>query len=589
MAQLSDADEPNVNVAHRLAQFAAETPGRLAVAEPLGKRRPGRKRRYNEITFAELEADSNRIASGLLQMGVPHEARIVLMVRPGIDFISLVFALLKSGVTMVLVDPGMGRGNLLRCLQEVEPEGFVAISLAQAVRCLFARRFSKAKHNVTVGRRWFWGGSTLEQVRQLGDPRPLERTTLPSDSAAIIFTTGSTGPPKGVLYSHGNFDHQVTEIGTRYQIDPGEIDLPGFPLFGLFNCAMGVSTIIPDMDPTRPAEVDPENVLEAVRDWDITQSFGSPALWNTVSTYCEAHQKKLPTIRRVLSAGAPVPPHVLERVKKIIHPDGDIFTPYGATEALPVASISATEVLQETAPLTNKGRGVCVGAKFPGIEWKVISIDDAPIASIDGVRELPAGEIGELMVKGAVVTTKYVIRPDACVANGATSEHNRPATPESPRLAVNANKLHKVADGGEFWHRMGDVGYLEPATDERPERFWLCGRKTHRLLTESGPMFTIPCEAIMNTHEKTYRSALVGLGPPGSHTPVLIAEPLGEYFPAEDSKVNAYVDELKELAAQHKLTRPIEHFLIHRSLPVDIRHNSKIFREQLVGWAAKRI
>ena len=245
-------------------------------------------------------------------MGVRPGMRLVLMVPPSIDFISLVFAMFKAGVITVLIDPGMGRRNLIRCLAESEPEGFIGIPLAQAVRAVLRRRFPKAKYNVTVGRRWFWGGRTLAQLRA----RTLNAGFQPAatkadDPAAIIFTTGSTGPPKGVLYRHGNFDRQADEIRDFYGIQPGEIDLPGFPLFALFNCAMGVTTVIPDMDPTRPARVDPRNIIEAVRDWNVTQAFGSPALWNVVGRYCEEHQIVLPTLKRVLSAGAPVPPHVL--------------------------------------------------------------------------------------------------------------------------------------------------------------------------------------------------------------------------------------------------------------------------------------
>ena len=207
---------------------------------------------------------------------------------------------------------------------------------------------------MTVGRRWFWGGVTLDQLR--GGPwggRELAPTTA-GQPAAIIFTTGSTGPPKGVLYTHGNFDAQVEQIRDFYGIRPGEVDLPAFPLFGLFNCAMGVTAVIPDMDPSRPAAVDPTKIIEAVTDWNVTQAFGSPAIWDRVGRYCEAHAIRLPTLRRVLSAGAPVPAEVLRRMKACIHPEGDIHTPYGATEALPVASISASEVL-----------GDCPDAKSP--------------------------------------------------------------------------------------------------------------------------------------------------------------------------------------------------------------------------------
>src|SRR5262249_38150793 len=156
-----------------------------------------------------------------------------------------------------------------------------------------------------------------------------------------------TGPPKGVLYRHGNFNQQADEIRDFYNIQPGEIDLPGFPLFALFNCAMGVTTVIPDMDPTRPARVNPKNIIEHVNDWKVTQACGPRALCTAAARYWETHKTALPTLKRSLPAGAPPPPHVLKRMKAAIPADGDIHTPYGATEALPVASISATQVLSE--------------------------------------------------------------------------------------------------------------------------------------------------------------------------------------------------------------------------------------------------
>jgi len=230
-----------VNVGLRLAATAARDPDGIAVVEPAGRDASG-KRRYRQCTFRQLEDDSNLLADGLRWMGVSDQTRMVLMVRPSTDFISLVFALFKAGAVTVLIDPGMGRKNLVRCLAESEPEGFVAIPLVQAIRSLLRRRFPKSRYHVTAGRRWFWGGATLEQLRT----RRLDANFQPAashadDPAAIIFTTGSTGPPKGTLYTHGNFDRQVDELRDFYDIRAGELDLPGFPLFGLFNCAMGVT------------------------------------------------------------------------------------------------------------------------------------------------------------------------------------------------------------------------------------------------------------------------------------------------------------------------------------------------------------
>ena len=315
-----------VNVAARLTEMARTRPDAVAVVEPLGYDAAGH-RRYRHVTFRELDEDSDRIARGMLDAGAARGMRLALLVRPGIDFISLVFAMLKAGVVTILIDPGMGGRKLIHCLAEAEPEGFVAIPPAHAVRVFLRNRFPLARFNVTVGRRWFWGGPTLEQFRRRPHPGSQLALTLADDPAAIIFTTGSTGPPKGVLYRHGNFDHQVTEIQDFYGIEPGEIDVPGFPLFGLFNCAMGVTAVIPDMDPSRPARVDPAKYIEAIQDWKATQSFASPAVWNRVGLYCEKNRIRLETLRRVLSAGAPIPTHVLQRMKACIHEEGEVHTP----------------------------------------------------------------------------------------------------------------------------------------------------------------------------------------------------------------------------------------------------------------------
>ncbi len=549
---------PRVNVARRLTAMAARQGEAIAIVVPRRGRQNGR-RNYNTLTFGQLEADSNRLASALDDWGVVPGTRIALLVRPGIEFISLVFALLKAGAVTVLVDPGMGRKNLVRSLAEAEPEGFIAIPLVQAIRAVLRSTFPLARFNVTVGHRLFWGGLTLDELRRRGTDKPYCRDTSGDDPAAIIFTTGSTGPPKGVLYRHENFDCQVTQLQEFYRIQPGEIDIAAFPLFALFNAALGVTAVIPDMDPSRPAKVDPRNIVEAVHDWQATQAFGSPAVWNVVGSYCQEHNIRLPTLRRVLSAGAPVPPRVLERMKSVIADDGDIHTPYGATEALPVASIAASDVLSETRQVWARGGGTCVGRHFSGIEWKVIEIVDGPISRMSEVAELPTGQIGELIVSGNVVTRQYVTRKEA-------------------------NALAKIVDGSRVWHRMGDVGYLDDH-----DRFWFCGRMAHRVRTAAGDMFTIPCEAIFNQHPHVYRSALVGIGPADRQQPVIIVEPWPGRMPRSRVERDEFVGELSELARGNPLTADIHDFLFHASMPVDIRHNSKIFREKLAEWAAARL
>ncbi|MEZ6146402.1 MAG: fatty acid CoA ligase family protein [Planctomycetaceae bacterium] len=551
-----------VNIAARLTECAKEFPERKAVIQPRGRQADGAYR-YEVWTFRELDDESDRIARGLMEMGVTPGKRMVLFVPFSREFLSLTFALFKTGATIVLIDPGMGRSSIFRCLEEVQPDGFVAIPIVHAVRLARRRLFPHARLNVTVGRRWFWGGRTYRQLSACHGELQIVPTRA-TDPAAIIYTSGSTGTPKGVVYEHGMFDAQVDMIRDFYGIEPGEIDLPGFPLFGLFNAAMGVTTVIPDMDPTRPADVNPENIISHIRDWNVTQAFGSPAFWNRVGRHCEQQGVTFPTLRRGMSAGGPVPNHVLERMSRVFCGEGTaLHTPYGATECLPVASISSDEVLLQTAAKTRHGAGTCVGRPFPDVDVRIIEITEGPIETIDRARPLPTGEIGEIIVCSRSATREYDRRPEA-------------------------TQLAKIPDStnwkSAFWHRMGDVGYLD-----EEGHLWFCGRKAHIVQTNQGRMFSVCCEAIFNEHPHVYRSALVGLGKPPQQQPAIVIEPEEGHFPTTEEEQARFCEALLEIARGSELTANIQTILVHRSLPVDTRHNVKINREQLALWAAEQL
>jgi len=578
------------NIARRLSEIAERFPHQRAVVCPAGRDAEGRVA-YSQLTFQQLDRESDRLARGLQSIGVVPSTRLVLMVRFGIEFVSLVFAAFKAGAVIVLIDPGMGLSNVLDCLEEVEPEGFLAIPPVHAVRLLNRRRFRHSRHNLTVGRRWFWGGPTYRALASAAW-QPFEAAAMrETDPAAVIFTSGSTGPAKGVIYEHGMFNAQVDLIRDQYVIEPGGVDLSGFPLFGLFNAAMGTTTVIPAMNPSKPARANPARIVEAIEDQTVSQSFGSPVLWERVMRHCEDRQIRLPSLRRVFSAGAAVPVSVLERLQTVLasepqcpspdcpsanggeqdlpHSDAaaEIHTPYGATEALPVSTISAREIIEHTALRTRTGAGTCVGQPFPGVRIKIIEITDAPIPTISAAREMPTGQIGEVIVQGPSVTRRYLRRPDADAASKIADP------PESGPGATTP-----------FWHRMGDVGYLDDLG-----RLWYCGRKSHIVTTRKGPLFTEPCEAIFNEHPRVFRSALVGVGRRGEQIPVIVVEPQKGQFPLWSADRQKFSSELRDLAAGNPLTLDVHTVLFHRSLPVDARHNSKINRERLALWAANGV
>jgi acyl-CoA synthetase (AMP-forming)/AMP-acid ligase II len=544
------APDSTVNVATYLAALAAREPDRPAVHMPY---RGG----YRTLTFAELDRLSGDIARGLDAVGIHRGVRTVLMVGPSLDFFALTFALFKVGAVPVMIDPGMGVRNLGTCLAEARPEGFIGIPKAHLARRLLGWARDTIQITVTTGSRLFGGKYSARGLQKIDErlgPLPVA-DTLADETAAILFTSGSTGVAKGVVYTHGIFAAQIEYLKQVYAIEPGEIDLSTFPLFALFGPALGMTAVIPEMDPTRPANVDPTKIIAAVERFKVSNLFGSPALINRVGRYGVEHGIKLPTLRRVISCGAPVSAKAIERFATMLGPGAQVFTPYGATESLPVANIGGDTILKETRHRTDAGKGVCVGRPIHGLEVRVIPITDDPVPTFDELTALPPGEIGEFAVRGPVVTAEYFGRP-------------------------HATALAKMRDAaGRLWHRMGDVGYL----DEQG-RLWFCGRKSHRVETPEGTHFTIPCEAVFNRVPGVFRTALVGVKRNGVTVPVVCVELEDAPGPAE-RPWNEIERDLRAAASRHEHTPRIEVFLEYpRSFPVDVRHNAKIFREKLARW-----
>jgi olefin beta-lactone synthetase len=547
------------NIAEPLQRQAHERPYQAAIYQP--SRHSGL---YYRGTFLQLwDAISVRMA-GLKAAGITRGMRTVLMVPPSIDFVTYTFALFRLGAVPVFVDPGIGLRHLRECLDHAAPEAFIGVPKACFARWLFGW----ARHTIRINLKISGAGKkAIDGVWVEGRAASDDIANTSSDDvAAILFTSGSTGVPKGAVYTHGMFLAQLESLRQTFAIEPGEYDLCTFPLFALFGPALGMTSVVPRMDPTRPAKVNHWEVILPVQNFGISNLFGSPALLNRVvrqiddvaPLYGTTEHFRCPSLKRVLSAGAPVAPQILERFRKLLAPGVQIYTPYGATEALPVTVIGSDEVLNETRHKTAQGLGTCVGKPVAGIDVKIIRISDEPIVEWSDELEVKPGEIGEICVYGPVVTQEYFRRPDLTA-------------------------LAKIPDvtRGRKWHRMGDVGYFDAEG-----RLWFCGRKSQRVIAPARTYFTDPVEGIFNAHPAVFRSALVGVKRNGIVEPVLCVE--------REKTANSQADgvvagQLLELGKTFELTREIKTILFHKSFPVDIRHNSKIFREKLAVWAQRQL
>jgi acyl-CoA synthetase (AMP-forming)/AMP-acid ligase II len=544
-------NDPGSNVARHLRIAATDRPDGLATKSPTSVKPTGEVQ-HEVRTFRQLDQESDSAAGYFAQAGISEGARVLLAVRPGHDLIVGMFALLKLGAIPVAIDPGMGWSAFLDCVRRSRPTALVGVRSASLLSRLPFAAFRTLSHRVTVG-----NSAWRQALATTGQPaRPIAHAQ--SDTlAAILFTSGSTGAPKGVCYTHGMFDAQIELVRSTYGIRPGETDMAMLPLFALFNPALGTTTVTPLLDPSKPLAADPAPLVAALIAEKVTSSFGSPAIWGKVADHCEARGLKLPDLRRLLIAGAPVSGELLAQLR-IIAPHCVTHTPYGATECLPVTTITADELLGEARQLALRGQGTCVGRPVSGVEIRVIRETDGPIPTLAEAQPCAPGEIGEIIATGPSVTREY------------------DGLPEATRLA-------KIADGGRVWHRMGDLGSLDASG-----RLFFFGRRVEKVRAAEGELPTESLEPAFRQHPQVFRCALIGLGAAPHQTPALVVEPRAGAFPADEAARARFVAELRELARINPPADRVQHIVFQRALPVDVRHNAKIHRLQLAKeWTSR--
>jgi acyl-CoA synthetase (AMP-forming)/AMP-acid ligase II len=530
-----------MNIAYRIREVSLRIPDKKSVVLAKDK---------SFYTFKEFEERSNQFANRFVKLGIKPGMRTLLFVKPCLDFSVITFALFKVGAIPVLIDPGMGIPNLLNSVKQVRPEAIVSISLVHWMRRFKKEYFTNLKVKVSLGR---VGGSThylyqnLDSESKMFTPHEVKM----SDYAAILFTSGGTGIPKGVLYTHGILNAQTDALKEMFSLNESKVDLPGFPLFALFTLAMGMTSVIPEMDPTKPAQCDPAKIVKNIIENNVTFVAGSPAIWEKVGKYCLREKITLPSVEQVVMFGAPVRAEIHQMYKTILL-KGDTFTPYGATECLPVSLVSGSEVLRDHLPVMLRGFGTCIGKVIPGITLKILKTSDIP----EGVLfELPRNEIGEIAVTGLQVTPGYFEMEDE-------------------------TKKAKIIQDGKLWHRMGDVGWMD-----EDNNLWFLGRKGHRVETGDETFYSIQMESIFNQHPQIRRTALVKLQIKDRIVPGLVIE----RHDKETRMTEGFQRELNVLKDSTEFTKSISQFFLHRSFPVDVRHNIKIDRIKLSHWAQEQI
>ena len=547
-----------IRVADLVLEVARTDPGRVALTHT--ERGSDGVLVHRERSYGELSDRAERLAVGLRAAGVREGTLCSFMVPPSFDALVLGTALFRIGATLVGIEPySHGLRRVTRCLDRVGPEVFFGTPSAHLAKRLFSWGRRTIRQQYVVDGRWPGVKSLDDLLADKAPTEPVPADVAPEDPAVIAFTTGSTGTPKPTVLRRRNFGAMVDLVHNQWSLGNGGdvVDMPTFPMFWIIALSCGGQVVIPPMDFTMkgPGDADPDALLRTIQEHGVRSMFGSPALLRNLAEHAHRRSITVPSVRRVVAGGAEVHGPLYSAVKDVLGPEGELYSNYGATEALPLCEIDGTTVLKETWERTERGEGLCVGPGFPGVELRIVSVTEAPVASIDDVETLPPGEVGEVIARSPHISEDYFRDPAATAAN-------------------------KIPDpDGSVWHRMGDVGFL----DEQG-RLWLGGRRSHRVVTPDRVYLPLQVEPVVATHPAVRRAALVSVPRAGSFVPVVCVERSDE----DRRGAAAVIAELRELMHRYPTTRGITEFVEVRRLPVDRRHNAKIDRPGLGAKLARR-
>ena len=539
-----DENSPEQNIATHLSRASKNSPDQLAIIS-------AKKGAFDPRSFKELHQDVKDCAAYLQFHGISKGDHVLLGVKPGFQLILISFSLFFLGAIPIIIDPGMGLKAFLKCIKNTQPSALIGVSLMHLIGKFFPKSFKSIEKKILIRSERF-----LDEIKpKTGRLIPSLVTTIEEDLAAIVFTSGSTGTPKGVSYTHRVFNSQIHHLKKNFGIQPGEKDLATLPIFALFNPALGVTSVIPNMNPRKPSLADGKNLVQTILEYNITTAFASPVIGKKIYDACKPENLTLPKVKRFFLAGAPSHPTLVKNLSNIIS-KGTVILPYGATEALPISATDHHEV-KILAKDIAQGNGSCLGKPLSGNVVRIMPITHSPFESGSNCpKGLEQGEVGEICISGSIVSKEYFKMPGATVDS----------------------KFH---DGKFNFHRMGDLGYFDSQGFLR-----FLGRKVERILTQYGPLETERCEPIINGIKEVSRSALIGIGLGQIKEPCIVVELV------KNTKKSEYKSIKKEIFSSLKNRFPEHSFpyiIFEKSLPVDSRHNAKIHRLSLSKKWSKKV
>ncbi len=484
-------------------------------------------------SFDELEKKINIFANAFSEEGINAQDRVLVFIPPCIELIATVFALFKIGATPVFIDPGMGIDKLLENIQKTKATALIAISKAILLQKMKGKFFTSIKTIINVDGGLI--GKSLKKIVKNKSNMFESYTYSKNDIAAILFTSGATGPSKGVEYSMEMFVEQTKALKELFSLSAEQRDMSGFPLFALYSLSIGLTTYLSEsIDARRPAETNGKKLAAELVKHNVSFANGSPSIWISLAKYLKAKKKTIPNLKKLAMFGAPISHELIKDLRDTL-PNCTVYTPYGATESLPVSVITDEMILGDTFRDTQSAKGVCVGYLHSSVDLDIRNTND--------YSEIGEYKVGEIYINSKMTSKQYFENEDA-------------------------NKKSKLDKSGKLYHFIGDLGY-----QDRWGRLWYLGRSSHVLKVGSESIYSIEIEGLLNSHPKIEKSALVKV-----RDEVSVAIIVKEKKTMGDLEKEELFEELRVFGKNYPKVQLIKNFYVVDTFPVDTRHNIKIDR-----------
>lgn len=492
------------NIVEILFENAQKFPEKIAIIH-----------KKEKITYDKLASDVKDYAQYFLSKGIKKGDNVLVFVPMTIELYKILSAIFYIGATAVFVDAWADKNRLDQALTIVPCKAFIGCPKAFILKLM-------SKKVCDVGINLMCPFLFLPP-----HPTPLPQCegalyATPDTTALITFTTGSTGLPKAAKRTHEFLLEQHYVLKKHLKPQENDVDLASLPVFVLHNLACGTTSVIPDFNPQKPADICPQKILNDIKNNGVTTSVGSPKFYEKLAEFGE-----IKGLKRIFTGGAPVFPKSAKLLQEKFV-DCNVEIVYGSTEAEPIASISTLELLELQGDVKN---GLYVGKPIDDINIKIIKPIDEPIKDFEQTW-LENGEIGEICVEGKHVLKEYY-----------NSEK--------------AQKFAKIHYNGQIWHRTGDGGYLE-----KDGRLFLMGRIKNRFEHNGKEVYVFPIENALLEIEGVE---------------------IGTVLKIKDEIVMAVETKIAQQKLEQKLKDRNFEFdrLVITKIPRDPRHNSKIDYDKL--------